>query len=326
MTDPVAAAFRAHQRLLWALCYRMTGSASDADDLVQETFARALGSPPPDLAGSLRPWLVRVAMNLARDQLRRRRRTRYDGPWLPAPIDTDEEAGEWADLPIAHEPAHTEARYDLLESVTLAFLIALEALSPPRRAVLLLRDVFDYSVAETAEALGLSVANVKTTHHRARRAMAGYDASRAAPTAELGARTRAALERFLVAVAMQDVAAVERMLADDVRALSDGGEYLAARVPLIGPARVARAYVRLGAKLAEEGGEGDVRREVRSVNGVPALVVEYDRPPRRWAPRWMIQVELGPDGLIRAIHSVLAAPKVAALRAVSPSTATSQPG
>ena len=324
MTEPVAAAFRAHERLLWALCYRMTGSAADADDLVQETFARALASPPPDMIASLRPWLVRVAMNLARDQLRRRRRTRYDGPWLPAPIDTDDEVGA-ADLPVAHEPAHTEARYDLLESVTLAFLIALEALSPPQRAVLLLRDVFDYSVAETAEALGLSVSNVKTTHHRARRAMAGYDGGRAARTAELGDRTRAALERFLVAVSTQDVAAVERMLADDVRALSDGGEFLAARVPLVGPARVARAYVRLAAKLSEESAAG-VRREVRSVNGLPALVFEHDRPPRRWAPRWMLQVDLGPDGLIRAVHSVLAAPKVASLRAVSPSTATIQPG
>ncbi|MFW6197805.1 MAG: RNA polymerase sigma factor, partial [Myxococcota bacterium] len=71
------AGFRAHDRLLWGLCYRMTGSAADADEIVQETFARALSRPPGDLEPSLRPWLVRVAMNLARDALRRRRRQSY---------------------------------------------------------------------------------------------------------------------------------------------------------------------------------------------------------------------------------------------------------
>jgi len=78
-----AAAFREHERFLWALCYRMTGSAADADDLVQETFVRALERPPPRTDLPWRPWLTRVAMNLARDALRRRRRRGYVGPWLP---------------------------------------------------------------------------------------------------------------------------------------------------------------------------------------------------------------------------------------------------
>jgi RNA polymerase sigma factor (sigma-70 family) len=132
-------AFRSHERFLWGLCYRMTGSAADADDLVQDTFARAIAQPPPDTTSSLRPWLVRVAMNLARDHLRRRRRRAYDGPWLPAPVD---------ELPPAHEPAATTARYDLMESVTIAFLLALEALSPPQRAVLILRDEVRRRAAE----------------------------------------------------------------------------------------------------------------------------------------------------------------------------------
>ncbi|HTE49669.1 MAG TPA: sigma-70 family RNA polymerase sigma factor [Kofleriaceae bacterium] len=311
----VDTAFRAHGRLLWALCYRMTGSAADADDLVQETFARALASPPPDTSSPIRPWLVRVAMNLARDHLRRRRRRRYEGPWLPAAIDTDGGVVDGsAELAAAHEPAHTAARYDLLESVTLAFLLALEALSPPQRAVLILRDVLDYSVAETAEALALSPANVKTTHHRARRAMEAYDARRCRPTADLNARTRVALEQFLGAVATQDTAAIERLLAADVRALSDGGgEFLAARVPLLGPHRVAHAFARLAARRADAG----PRVELRSVNGMPALVVEDARPPRRWGPRWILQVEIGDDGLIRAVHSIVASAKMAALRPVS---------
>jgi RNA polymerase sigma-70 factor (ECF subfamily) len=83
-------AFAADRRFLWGLCYRMTGSPADADDLVQETFLRAIERPPPRTDQPLRPWLVRVSMNLARDHLRARRTRRYVGPWLPGPIDTEE--------------------------------------------------------------------------------------------------------------------------------------------------------------------------------------------------------------------------------------------
>jgi RNA polymerase sigma-70 factor (ECF subfamily) len=319
----VDSAFRSHERLLWSLCYRMTGSAADADDLVQDTFARAMARPPADTASPLRPWLVRVAMNLARDLLRRRRRTAYSGPWLPSLIETGEgapgmldgldrpDAPDGLELPAAHEPAHTEARYDLMESVTLAFLIALEALSPPQRAVLILRDVLDYSVAETAEALGLSAANVKTTHHRARRAMEAYDRRRCRPDAQLTARTRAQLVRFLGAVRAQDASAVEAMLAADVVALTDGGgEFVAARVPLVGARRVAHTYVGLAARRQGSA----LRHDLRMLNGLPALLIEDDGPPARWAPRWTIQVEIGDDDLIRAVHSVLSTAKLGAVR------------
>src|SRR5262249_54905403 len=106
-----------HERFLWGLCYRMTGSAADADDLVQDTFTRALEKPPKDGQAPLRPWLTRVAVTLARDSLRRRKRAPYQGPWLPEPIETD-------DAPVAVEPASSEGRYDLLESVSFAFLLA----------------------------------------------------------------------------------------------------------------------------------------------------------------------------------------------------------
>ncbi len=307
----VDSAFRAHERFLWSLCYRMTGSAADADDLVQDTFARAIARPPGDIASPLRPWLVRVAMNLARDLLRRRRRSVYTGPWLPAPIETGEEGLE---LPPAHEPARTEARYDLMESMTLAFLLALEALSPPQRAVLILRDVLDYSVAETTAALAMSGSNVKTTHHRARRAMEAYDRHRCRPTAELTARTRDALVRFLGAVRAQDAAAVEAMLAADVVALTDGGgEFVAARVPLVGAQRVAHTYIRLAAQRQDS----PLRHDLRLLNGLPAILIEDAAPPPRWAPRWIIQVEIGDDDLIRAVHSVLASGKLGAVRPVT---------
>src|SRR6185369_3757547 len=105
-------------------------------------------------------------LNLGRDLLRRRRRRRYEGPWLPALLDTDEMPMDEPPTPASDSPA---ARYDRLESVTLAFLLALEALTPAQRAVLLLRDVFDYSVRETADALDMSETNIKVTLHRARR-------------------------------------------------------------------------------------------------------------------------------------------------------------
>src|SRR5436190_13607733 len=126
----------------------MTGNAADADDIVQDTFVRALEKRATDMEAPLRPWLINVAMNLSRDQLRRRRRREYFGPWLPAPVLTEGNDGSALDRPVMEStPAR---RYDIMESVSMAFLLALEALTPAQRAVLILRDVFDYSTNETA--------------------------------------------------------------------------------------------------------------------------------------------------------------------------------
>lgn len=306
----LADAFAADRRFLWGLCYRMTGSAADADDVVQETFARALERPPRRTAEPLRPWLVRVAMNAARDLLRRRKRRAYVGPWLPAPVETGDE-----ESPPAHEPAlpggdTTAGRYDLLESVSFAFLLALEALTPRQRAVLLLRDVFDYSVRQTADALDLSEENVKTTHHRARRAMQSYDRSRCVPTRTLQAHTRQALERFMVALATGDQRAVEELLADDVRAVSDGaGEFHAARVPVVGRGKVARFYAKIAARRSPE-----ARSEIRVLNGLPALVSEMGGTLPGEAVRMVLRVEVDADGRIVRLHAILASRKLTAVR------------
>jgi RNA polymerase sigma factor (sigma-70 family) len=304
---PLDAAFAAHRRFLWGLCYRMTGSAADADDLVQETFVRAM-ERPPRRGGDLRPWLVRVAVNRARDLLRRRRRRPYVGPWLPSPIETEDAAPSVE--PHAEGWHATDARYELLESVSLAFLVALEALTPLQRAVLLLRDVVDYTVAECADALGTTATNVRVTHHRARRRMARYDAGRAAPPSGREAATRAALARFLDALGRGDVAALEALLAADVLAVSDGaGEVLAARVPLRGAARVARFYLNLVRKHPRPG----LRSELRRVNGLPALVVDFGPGRPREPGRGVVAVDVGADGRIAAIWSVLAPRKLAAI-------------
>jgi RNA polymerase sigma-70 factor (ECF subfamily) len=303
---PVAAAFKEHRRLLWGLAYRMTGSAADADDVLQETFARAVERPPPRSDEPLRPWLVQVAVNVARDALRRRKRRGYTGPWLPSPLEDVEDAA-------APPAARSDARYELRESASYAFLVALEALNPQQRAVLLLRDVLDYSVRETAEALGLSEPGVKTTHHRARRAMAAYDATRRPSLGELAAETRAALERFLGAILAQDAAAAAACLADGARLVSDGGgEFRAALRPVLGPDRITRFFLGLTKKLG-----APVRFEVKSLNGLPALMMEYDRPHDRWAKRFVVRCDVDAAGAIHAVYVVVASAKLARVAGMS---------
>jgi RNA polymerase sigma-70 factor (ECF subfamily) len=306
--------FAEHRQFLWSLCYRLTGSGADAEDLVQETFVRALERPPRDRSLPWRPWLVRVALNLGRDLLRRRRRRGYIGPWLPAPIDTGSEASPPSVEPTLAGDVTTEGRYDLLESVSFAFLLALEALTPLQRAVLLLRDVFDYSVAECAAALAVSEANVKTTHHRARRAMAAYDADRCVPTRARQEATQEALVRFMTALSSGDVRAVEALLAQSVRALSDGGgEFLAARVPILGPARVARFYWNIAQRHA-----APVDMDVRMLNGLPAVVIQLGDGLPRTAPRFVLRADVDGSGRITAIHSVLATSKLGAFVHAAP--------
>src|SRR4051812_29187077 len=191
---PLETAFEKDRAFLWAFTYRMTGDPSDADDVVQDAFVRAMEAAPSE-DRSLRPWLTRVAANLAIDRLRQRQQRAYPGVWLPAAIAEEE---------LAAEPG-SDHRYELKESATIAFLVALEALTPSQRAVLLLRDVFELSVEETAKALDLSAANVKTTLHRARVAMESYDLERIPLTEETIAKHQAVLERFLAALVEGDV-------------------------------------------------------------------------------------------------------------------------
>jgi RNA polymerase sigma factor (sigma-70 family) len=300
--------FENERRRLWGLAYRMTGSAADADDVVQDTFARALTHPPAG-GGSddaaWRPWLWRIAVNLARDAYRRRRARAYAGPWLPAAVETG--PGSSLDEPALSDPP--DARYDRLESVTYAFLLALEALTPRQRAVLLLCDVFDYSVREAAAALDLSESNVKVTHHRARAAMTAYDAARCRPDAATVARTAAALEKLVAAMMGRDVAAVEALLAADACSLGDGGgRYRAGARPIVGARKVARFYHTLAQMQTVRAAA------VRMVNGLPAIVMESIPPEPDWAPRSVFRVDVGDDGRIIAVHSILAPDKLRAIR------------
>lgn len=286
-----------HRRHLWGLCYRLTGSAAEADDLVQDTFERAL-TRSPDASRDLRPWLTKVALNLGRDALRRRRERPYPGPWLPSPI----AAAEAPLVPAALDPS---GRYDLMESVTLGFLVALEALSPKQRAVLLLRDVFDYSGAETSEMLDLSASDVKVSLHRARKRMASYDAQRTAPCVALSERTENTVAQLVMALSQGNHSATQALLAKEARAFTDsGGEFIAARRIVTGAQDVARFLEGLLRKRPPE----DI--QPLTVNGAPAMHLRY--PPRgpRDAPRAVIQAELNRGGVIANLYAITASSKL----------------
>jgi RNA polymerase sigma-70 factor (ECF subfamily) len=308
----VAKWFDTHRAFLWGLAYRITGCAADADDVVQETFIRTIERAPAQL-DEPRQWLVKVAVNASRDLLRRRKRRAYVGPWLPGPIETMEEAPMPSYEPPVQGVQTLEGRYDLMESVSIAFLNALEALTPTQRAVLLLCDVFDYAATEVATALDLAVGNVRTIHHRARHAMDSYERGRTRPTATNQQRTAKALERFLDLLGKHDVGGIERMLAADVRAVSDGGgEFTASLRPIVGRSRVAQFFVRLATSRTD----GMTVDRVR-MNGFPALVFEFTSPLGHRPPRLMLAADVDTDGLISSLWVIANSRKLSVLPSVA---------
>jgi RNA polymerase sigma-70 factor (ECF subfamily) len=237
---------------LFAIAYRMLGSVGEAEDIVQEAMLRA-----HDAGASIEvpeAWLTSVTTRLAIDHLRsaRVRRETYVGPWLPEPL-VEDSAPE---------------RAEEAESVSMAFLVLLERLTPVERAVFLLRDVFEYSFAEIADIVEKSEANVRQILVRARKAI---DAER--PRFEPSMQRRDELaSRFLAAAADGDMDGLVALLADDVTFYGDGGgKATAAPRPLVGPPQVAKFT--LG--LFRVGQRFDIELRPALVNGQPGLVV-YD--------------------------------------------------
>lgn len=285
----------------------MTGVAADADELVQETFVRAMESGR-DLSGpDLERWLMRVATNLSLDCLRRRKRRAYPGQWLPSPRETGERLD--AATPPTDTTTGTAERVEQAEEVSYAFLVALEALSPRARAVLLLVDVLDYPAAEVASILETSEGNVRVLHHRARRTLDGFDLQTVASPA-VRARQRLALEQLLLCMMNQDAAGMEALLTDDVRSVTDaGGRYTALRAPLVGRTAVIRFHLETARRRAPVSST-----ELRWINGAAGLVV-VTRPLRpQMAPRLVLRCEVDADGRIRELHTILAPRKLTAVR------------
>jgi len=264
---PALAPFTAHRRLLFTVAYEMTGSAADAEDVVQEAWLRWSAA---DRSGVLDPraYLVRVTTRLALDRLRtlRTRRETYVGSWLPDPLLTTPDAA---------------LQVERAEDVSMALLVVLETLSPLERAVFVLREVFDVPYDEIADGLDRSPEAVRQTAHRAREHVR---ARRPRFTPPDDAQ-RAAVERFMAACATGDTTTLVEILAPDVVVVSDGGgKARAALRPVTGADKVARMLVGLSAKpettamAFEPALVNGALGGVWTVGGEPAMAatVEYD--------------------------------------------------
>ena len=257
-------AFEEHRPLLFSIAYRMLGSASDAEDVVQDAWLRYRDAV--DIR-SPRAFAATIVTRLCLDRLKSARATReeYVGPWLPEPILTTAEGlapnrSEGPDVTLQRS-----------ESVTLAFLVMLETLSPEERAVFLLREVFDYKHDEIAEMLGLTSANSRQLFHRAKERIRsrGPRADVAAPASQ-----REVLLRFTEALKDGDARALTDLLTEDVGFWSDGGgKVAAARRPLVGRDAVMTLLVGLHRTGVAAGAFADASFALREVNGEPALLI-----------------------------------------------------
>jgi RNA polymerase sigma-70 factor (TIGR02957 family) len=219
-------AFARHRSLLFTVAYEMLGSASDAEDVVQETWLRWSGVDQTEVREP-RAYLIRIVTRQALNRLRTlaRRREDYVGEWLPEPVLTAPDVA---------------ADVELADNVSMAMLTVLETLAPAERAVFVLREVFDTPYEEIAEAVGKSPAAVRQIAHRARDHVAARRPRVTVSTAE----QQQAVDRFLAAVRHGDLQGLLDVLAPDVVLVADGGGLVAAaRHPIAGSERVAAFLV-----------------------------------------------------------------------------------
>lgn len=274
--------FAEHRNLLFSIAYRLFGSVADAEDVVQDAWFKWSADDRSQVADP-KAYLARIVSNLAMERLRstRRQRETYVGPWLPEPILTESDIAE--DVVAA-------------ESISMAMLVVLETLSPLERAVFVLKEVFDFSYAEIAEAVERSEAAVRQAAHRAREHVR---ARRPRFEADHEKR-RAATERFFAATVGGDVNALMELLAPDVTLWTDGGgKVRQAMRPVVGAANVLR-WIAGNVKRPYEGVEiADMTAELVDINGGPGIVM-------RGAGRIIatITVDLDAQGRIVTVHNV----------------------
>lgn len=250
---------RNHARRLRALAYRMLGSRAEAEDIVQEAWLRwaEVDESIVEHAGA---FLSRLVTNLCLDQLRSAaaQRERYVGVWLPEPLLDDDDLFDWAPSPEQHA--------EFAQDVSVAFMLALERLSPLERAAFLLHDVFDLDYDEIARHLGRSEVACRQLISRARKNIKADYARREVAQEE---RDRL-LGAFMQAVRSRDVRALAQVLTADAVALADGGGKVAAVPrPLHGGALIARTFIGFAQLPASRGW----RLVPTTVNGLPGCLV-----------------------------------------------------
>ncbi|WP_327348084.1 RNA polymerase sigma-70 factor [Streptomyces europaeiscabiei] len=259
-TDEHAERFTLLRPLLFTVVYEILGSATESDDVLQDSYLRWAGvdlATVRDTKSYLAQLVTRQALNALRASARRRED--YVGPWLPEPLLLDENDAS-ADVVLA-------------ESVSMAMLMLLETLTPDERAVFVLREVFGFDYDGIARAVGKSVVTVRQVAHRARehvrarrKRFAPFDA----------AKTARITEQFMTAAATGDLEGLLSLLAPDVTWTADsGGRTTAARRPVVGAEKVAAVLM----GIFRRGRPAGPRIEVVNCNNTPALVVHSgDRP------------------------------------------------
>jgi RNA polymerase sigma-70 factor (ECF subfamily) len=245
--------FNEHRRLLFSLAYRMLGVVADAEDMVQETFLRWQAASEEEIKAP-KAYLSTIITNLCINHLQsaRVKREEYIGPWLPEPLITDE----------SQDPMRNA---NLADSLSMAFMILLESLTPLERACFLLRDVFDYEYEEIARMTGKSEANCRQMVSRARlhirERRTRFDVSR-----ETRNRMTA---QFMKACASGDLQGLMSLLAEDATLMSDGGgRVTAARKPIHGADHIARFLTGLVNKV----GASHLTVRPTEVNGQPGFI------------------------------------------------------
>jgi len=239
--------------VLVGVAYRMLGSNSEAEDVVQDAYFRWERADSATVS-SVRAYLTTTVTRLCIDRLRsaKVRRESYPGPWLPEPVATEE-----LDL------AETSAEF--ADSLSMAFLVLLEELGPVERAAFLLHDVFKFSYAEIAETIDRTEVNCRQLVSRARQRVGDRKHRFDADLEHSNELT----QLFLTACATGDVSGLVSLLADDVVVWTDGGgKVRAAPRPVVGPVRSARFLV----NVTKKGASGAYARKV-SLNGQPGLVL-----------------------------------------------------
>lgn len=278
MTGSALAVFSEHRPTLFGIAYRMLGSVTDAEDVLQDAWL-AWSAVNADQVREPRAYLARTVTNLALNRLSSAaaRRESYVGPWLPEP------------LVAAGDDAASGA--EVAEDVSLAMLVVLETLSPLERAVFVLSEVFGYSYGEIATMLDRSEAAVRQVGHRAR---SHVQARRPRYDAPADVRRRVTSE-FLAACLGGDLNTMMELLAPDVTAWTDGGGKIRAALrPLHGAERVARWFVGVLAKLPP-----DIRAYPVLVNGQPGVLATSAGTPDN-----VSMVDLDASGRITAIRLI----------------------
>jgi len=246
-----ASVFEEHRSLLFTIAYEITGTVTDAEDVLQESYLR-WSAVDTDPIGNQRAYLAKTVTRQALNSLRttQRRREDYIGPWLPEPVVT---------LPDIAEDAV------LADSLSFAMLVVLESLTQDERAVFVLHEVFDFPYPEIAEATGKTPAAVRQLAHRAKEHVRARQ-----PRFEVDAqRQKAVTDRFIAATLGGDVQALMDVLAPGAVLLSDGGgKVSAARRPVVGADHVARFLLGIAKKPIP-----DMRVEMSLLNGMPAVLI-----------------------------------------------------